>query len=89
MRQKATLMYKIANHSSPTYLNELFTNVNQVHDYNLRDSNVNLKIPNPKTEYLKRSLTYSGAVLWNSLPSEIKEADSVNIFKNFIKHHKL
>ena len=35
-----------------------------------------LALPKPKTNYLKRSFKYSGAVLWNSLPSEAKKASS-------------
>ena len=62
MQHKATLMYKVVNGMSPGYLTEMFTNVNKTHHYNLRDSKVNLKVPIPKTEYLKRSLTYSGVL---------------------------
>ena len=87
VQQKATLMYKIINGFSPNYLNELFTYVNQTYNHNLRMSEVNVKIPAPKSEHLKRSLMYSGAVLWNKLPSMIKKASSVNNFKNLINFH--
>ena len=86
-QQKATLMYKIINGFPPNYLNELFTHVNQTHNYNLRMSEVNVKIPVPKSEYLKRSLMYSGAVLRNELPSMIKQASSVNNFTKLINSH--
>lgn len=87
-QQKGTLMYKIVNGMSPRYLNEMFIPLNEAHGHNLRNSEVDVKIPLPKSEYLKRSFTYSGAVLWNGLPSMIKTANSVNIFKNLIHCHK-
>lgn len=87
-QQKGTLMYKIVNGMSPRYLNEMFVPLNEAHGHNLRNSEVDVKIPLPKSEYLKRSFTYSGAVLWNGLPSMIKTANSVNIFKNLIHCHK-
>lgn len=68
IQQKCTLMYKIINGISPSYLNEMFVPVNETHNHNLRNSEVNVKIPLPRSEYLKRSLAYSGAVLWNGLP---------------------
>ena len=73
-------MYKIINSFSPNHLNELFTHVNHTHNYNLRMSEANVKIPAPKSEYLKRSSMYSGVVLWDELPSMIKQASSVNNF---------
>ena len=35
--------------------------------YNLRGSSTKLCLPQPKTDYLKKSLSYRGAKLWNSL----------------------
>ena len=64
-RQKSTVMYKIINGIAPSHLSELFVHVNETHDHNLRSSEINLTVPLPQTEYLKRSLSYSGSVLWN------------------------
>jgi len=50
--------------------------------YNLRDSDCSLAIPQPRTNYCKRSLAYSGAVLWNSLPLDIRQSLSLNEFKS-------
>ena len=85
VQQKATLMYQTVNDENNSNLNDIFSSVSSTHHYNLRDSNVNLKIPKPRTEFLKRSLAYSGPTLWNSLPSVIKLAPSVHSFKNNIK----
>ena len=59
--QKAILMYKVVNTLTPT-------NLPRVSHYRLRDSDGKLYVPKPRTDYLKHSLSYSGAVLWNSLP---------------------
>ena len=47
-------MYKILKDIAPGYLRELFTHVNEDNEYNLRSSDINVKIPQPFTEYLKR-----------------------------------
>jgi hypothetical protein len=39
-----------------------------------------LALPKPKTNYLKRSFKYSGAMLWNSFPAEAKKASSLYQF---------
>ena len=53
--------------------------------HNLRDQNL-VKIPKPKAETFGfRSLSFRGAMLWNSLPSEIKDSTNITIFKNKIK----
>ena len=40
-----------------------------------------LQVPKAKTNYMKRSFGYSGAVLWNGLPSELREPLSLASFK--------
>ena len=54
--------------------------------YDLRDSFHKLSLPRPRTNYLKRSFSYSGALLWNSLPENVREIKSVRKFKEQIKH---
>ena len=62
-QMKAKLMYKTLNGFAPQRLCEIFKNVNEIHDYNLRGSLTKLYIPKPKTELLKNSIGYSGAKL--------------------------
>ena len=35
----------------------------------------------PRTNFMKNSFSYSGAVLWNSLPCDMREAKSLSQFK--------
>ena len=81
--QKAIIMYKIFNGQAPSYLTESFTPVSNIHDRNLRSSsNEQLYVPKPKTELFRKTLTYSGSVIWNSIPTHIRNAQSVREFKS-------
>ena len=81
--QKAILMYKVTNNLTPMYLQDLF--VTRVSHYNLRDSEGKLFLPKPRTDYLKRSFSYSGASLWNSLPESLRSSLSLSSFKRSLK----
>ena len=79
--KKAIMMFKVLNNLAPEYLTDLFCRTNQVHDYNLRNSDLNLVLPKPKINFLRKSFSYSGAVLWNSLPRNVRLAQSLFGFK--------
>ena len=81
-KQKALTMFKTVNGFAPHYLQSLFSQHHSV--YNLRDSEGKLTLPKPSSNYLKRSFSYSGAMLWNNLPKCLKNAVSVNNFKHII-----
>ena len=78
MKQKAILMYKVNNNCAPQYLQQLFTP--KVSNHDLRNSLNKLSVPKPRTDYLKRSFSYSGASLWNSLSEQLRSAP-LNSFK--------
>ena len=59
-KHKAKLVFKIINGDMPTYLQDYFS---RGLDYNIRNSEMKLNLPKPRTNYLKRSFCYSGAVL--------------------------
>ena len=76
------MMFKSLNGLVPVYLRELFSERHT--DYDLFDSFRKLNLPKPRTDYLKRSFGYSGALLWNSLPENIKTIRSIGQFKKEI-----
>jgi hypothetical protein len=41
-----------------------------------------LAVPKPRTNYLKNSFGYSGAVLWNSLPIGLRQANNLINFRS-------
>ena len=63
-KQKALMMLKSMNGLAQEYLQSLYSQRRSV--YNLRDSEGKLTLPKPSTNYLKRSFSYSGAMLWNN-----------------------
>ncbi|RMX46744.1 hypothetical protein pdam_00007675, partial [Pocillopora damicornis] len=52
--------------------------------YDLRDSENKLNVPLPRTNYYRKSFSYSGATLWNSLPCDIRNTESLGLFKRKI-----
>ena len=80
-KQLAMMMYKIYNNLSPSYLRQTFTNTLNVHAHNPRNSEINCYVPRSRTEYTKSSLHYRGSVLWNKIPSEIRQRPSLKVFK--------
>ena len=78
----ATTMYKIMNDHAPNYLVNRF-NV-KYSGYDLRGFK-NLSIPKPNTDFKKRSISYCGATIWNSLPTDVKSKCNVSTFKKYYK----
>jgi hypothetical protein len=76
----------LSNSAAPI-LKDSFTSRNiLLNNYNLqRSDQTDLTLPKPNREFLKRSFKYSGAYLWNNLPLEAKQAQSIYIFKSCIK----
>ena len=81
-KHNSILMYKTINKLTPEYLQNLFSFRST--NYNLRNAEMKLNLPKPRTEYLKRSFCYSGARLWNTLPHSARTANSLRHFKNEI-----
>ena len=82
---KSIMMYKIVNRMAPDYLCSHFVFLSDTLTYNLRESDFSLAIPQPRTNYCMRSLSYSGAVLWNGLPLDMRQSPSLNVFKSKLK----
>ena len=70
-KQLAVCVYKTINNLFPTGLKSLFEPTSQIHSYNLRGSLNNIFIQRPQNDAPKKSFSYRGAVLWNSLPNEV------------------
>ena len=79
---KAALLYKILNNFTAPNLKELLMRrISLQTNYDLRKSHTDLVLLKPRREFLKKSFKYSGAKLWNNLPREAKEAQSIYSFK--------
>ena len=74
---KAILMYKIFHGDVPNYLSSLFRKAPS------RYNSLNYILPYAKIDLYQRSLAFAGASIWNSLPSHIKDSNSlVSLKKN-------
>ena len=76
------MMFKSLNGLAPVYLQDLFSERHI--DYDMRDSLCKFNLSKPRTDYLKRSFGYSGALLWNSLHENIRAIRSIRQFKKKI-----
>lgn len=69
-------MYKILDDYTASSLKETFKKINDYRDrYNLRNNDVNVLLPKPKRDFLRKTFQYNGAMLWNNLPIELKQAE--------------
>ena len=79
-------MFKVYKSETRLYINEMF-NLRAVKENLpvLRSSvSSNFTTPRPNREIFKQSITYSGPIVGNSLPSELKNLDTVNSFHNYL-----
>ena len=85
---KCVFMYRCINGLSSQFYRNVFKFASNSHSFNTRYAkNDNLITPNVRTEIYKHSLYYSSILLWNSLPVEIKQSQSLSIFKRELKLH--
>ena len=56
----------------------------------LRSQNLSLlTIPKLKSKFAQRAFSYQAPIIWNNLPDDIKNSDSLSIFKAKLKQHLL
>ena len=82
---KAVLTYKALNKMTPEYITQLLTPMSETHTLNLRSvKNGTLLVPLSRTKLFHDSFSCSAPRMWNSLPVEIRNSKSLNIFKKNI-----
>ena len=59
-KHKATQMFKISTGEAPNYLTDRFFKVEARNPYNVRNTELNINLPLPKTDFMKRSFLYAG-----------------------------
>ena len=76
-------IYKFFNSGNPEYFNEIYfsTEPSNIHTRSFQS----LKQPLRKSNKGLNSASYSGPLLWNNLPIEIKRSGSTNSFKHNVK----
>ena len=72
--RETVMVYKSLNCLGPDYMSSKFILRDDLfNSYNLRDSENKLAVPLPRTNYYRYSFCYSGAVLWNNLPTDERQ----------------
>ena len=70
----SALMYDVRNKVAPKNIQNLFSNVSDIHSYRTRSSTSNVfHIKSSRTDHLKNSFSRFGARVWNEIPHSFKE----------------
>ena len=75
MFNKAVLVFKAYTNLPPPYLKQLFI------CSNTRATSRFITLPEPRIDLFKTSFSFSGASLWNTIPTQIKSCNSLISFK--------
>lgn len=79
----AIYVYKMLNGLLPSYLYENCIFTRDIHHRTTRLASTNaLRMPNFRLEFSRKSLFYNGVKLFNELPNDIKNSQSLSIFKS-------
>ena len=82
LRFLAIEVFKCVNGINPPYLNNMFTQKSI--GYNLRDSSILEQNKFTTLRYGYKSFRYFGSKLWNSLPHDVKNSETICAFKRNI-----
>ena len=80
------IVYKSRNGLASQYLYNMFVANSSDSSYNLRNTATDLKLPKKTSSNGQKGLSYNGAKMWNSLPTESKLAPSLASFKKSLVH---
>ena len=80
-------IYECVHPGQTKLFNSYFTPLSSIHDYVTRLSvKGDLYVSQfNTTQYGKRTAKFAGAILWNSLPTTIRDSPFLNIFKKRLK----
>ena len=78
-------MHKVTDGECLENMSNLF-HVKNNDNYNLRGNNIDYTLEKPKTNFLKKSISYSGPKTWKELPVEVKgNCLSLNVFETSLR----
>ena len=84
----ALLMFKVSRGIAPESPQDLFEKCNNIHSYGTRAiSSGNFYIPKMRTSKGQSSFVYSGASVWNEQKKPVKQAQSIDSFKEKLKEY--
>ena len=74
---------------TPPYLHNLFTPIQKRHQHGTRLSRSGVAVPRANTSLMMRSFQYRGAVVWNSLPDEVRSSNRKRSFETALKVYSM
>ena len=81
MLEAAKAMFQITQNLDEFPLEREFVKANNLHKHNTKQSlSEGFSLPTVSTILKLNFLTYSGTILWNSLPRELKKVKNKNFF---------
>ena len=89
IHRKAKQMFQVLHDLAPARLSNFFRDSCSANNYHLGNADDKLTVPLPKTEFLKKSFSYNGVKIWNSLPTEIRSCKTLSTFDELISTHRL
>ena len=85
---QAVTVHKFLNGQCPQVLKQTFTKRSQVSKYETRRSG-DLQVPRTRHEITNKSFSYKGAKVWNEIPNNLRNVESVANFKKQAKNYFL
>ena len=86
----ATAVWKGLHAQVPDALSTLFRPSSDVHFHRIRGAiSIGVFIASVSTEQARRSFSHQAAMLWNSLPVDIRTTNSATKCRNMVYHHLL
>ena len=75
--------YECVNDIAPLHFRDYFTQISEFHQYNTRSASCGdfFRVRKNTVQYGLRSICFNGVKSWNTIPSDIQNSPSVNIFK--------
>ena len=81
------IVYKCVNSQAPDYLSNLISFRKPTYATRSSHDSTLLSIPRTRTRTADNAFQVSGPRLWNSLPTNMRQAKSLDIFKGQLKTH--
>ena len=78
------VIYRMLQENYMSYLRNMVLDLNVAHEYSTRNRR-NFLLPIPRTQAIKYNLVYQALHAWNSIPLEIRDKPSLNLFKKSLK----
>ena len=73
-------MCKVLHDLATARLSNIFTDSCSANNYHLRNAENWLAVPLAKTKFLKKSFSYNRAKIWNCLPNEVCNCETLATF---------